>query len=304
MKRVFTLLAALLFSAFVMAQIPNKMSYQAVIRDGSNKLVSNHAVGIQLSILKDAVPIYVETHTTNTNANGLLTLEIGAGNVVSGKFAGIDWTNGSYSIKTETDPLGGTTYTIIGTSQLLSVPFALMSNIALKSLNDLDTSASNELQKLKLSNDTLYLDRGGYVYLGGNNNTLELQNIRAKSKSDSSYFETKINNEHISNLNNNNSLLQKIVSDSNYLKGLINTNTTAITNETNSRINGEQSIKSKQLSDSAYFKGQIATETTNRMIADNGIRSKMSSDSVSFRSIISSTITNLTNETNSRINSE
>jgi hypothetical protein len=72
----------------------------------------------------------VETQTTNTNANGLVTLEIGSGTIVSGTFSGIDWSNGSYFIKTETDPTGGTSYTITGTSQILSVPYAIYSKIA------------------------------------------------------------------------------------------------------------------------------------------------------------------------------
>ena len=108
MKRLFLFFAAVLFTATVWSQIPQKMSYQAVIRDAANKLVTSHAVGMQLSILKDGLPVYVETITSSTNANGLLTLEIGAGTVVSGNFKSIDWANGTYSIKTETDPTGGT----------------------------------------------------------------------------------------------------------------------------------------------------------------------------------------------------
>ncbi|MFT6843268.1 MAG: hypothetical protein ACJASR_002044, partial [Psychroserpens sp.] len=69
--------------------------------------------------------VYVETQTPTTNVNGLVSLEIGTGIVISGDFTTIDWSTDSYFIKTETDPAGGTTYTITGTSQLMSVPFAL-----------------------------------------------------------------------------------------------------------------------------------------------------------------------------------
>ena len=69
--------------------------------------------------------IYEETHTKQTDENGLINLEIGMGVVVSGDFSSIDWSIGSYFLQVETDPTGGTTYSIAGVSQLLSVPYAL-----------------------------------------------------------------------------------------------------------------------------------------------------------------------------------
>ncbi len=118
----------LTFNSF--AQAPQKMSYQAVIRNSSNALIVSTAVGIKISILQGSssgTPVFVETHTTSTNANGLASLEIGAGAPVAGTFAGINWAAGPYFIKTETDPTGGTNYTIAGTNQLISVPYALYS---------------------------------------------------------------------------------------------------------------------------------------------------------------------------------
>jgi len=110
------------------AQAPQKMSYQAVVRDAANGLIANQMVGMQISVLQGSdtgTPVYVETQTTTTNANGLASLEIGAGTVLTGTFASIDWSTGTYYIKTETDLTGGTSYTITGASQLLSVPYAL-----------------------------------------------------------------------------------------------------------------------------------------------------------------------------------
>jgi len=133
MKKIITICAAILMTASVFAQAPNKMSYQAVIRNISNALVTNSTVGMRISILQTSTSgtaVYVETQTPTTNANGLATLEIGAGTVVSGTFATIDWANGPYFVKTETDPTGGTNYTISGTSQLLSVPYALYAKSA------------------------------------------------------------------------------------------------------------------------------------------------------------------------------
>ena len=129
MKRLFTILITVLFSVALFAQTPQKMSYQAVIRNSSNALVISTPIGMQISILQGTstgTPVYVETQAPTTNANGLVTIEIGGGTIVSGSFAGIDWTAGPYYIKTEiavVAPL--TTYTITGVTQLLSVPYAL-----------------------------------------------------------------------------------------------------------------------------------------------------------------------------------
>lgn len=116
-----------LASTSMYAQAPEKMSYQAVIRDGSDALVINQAIGMQISILQGSATgssVYTESQTTTSNANGLVSVEIGMG-TTSDDFSTIDWANDTYFIKTETDPTGGTNYTITGTSQLLSVPFAL-----------------------------------------------------------------------------------------------------------------------------------------------------------------------------------
>lgn len=133
MKNIFIIGIALLFSLAAFAQAPQKMSYQTVIRDGSNALVTNQGVGIQISILQGTAigtAVYVERHFPTTNANGLATLEIGGGTVVSGTFSTINWGSNDYYVKTETDPNGGANYTITGISQLMSVPYALHAKVA------------------------------------------------------------------------------------------------------------------------------------------------------------------------------
>ena len=130
MKKIYSILAGLLLTASVFAQAPQKMSYQAVIRNSSSVLITSTPVGMKISILQGSstgTAVYVETQTPSTNANGLASLEIGTGTPVTGTFAGINWANGPYFIKTETDPTGGTVYTISGTNELMSVPYALFS---------------------------------------------------------------------------------------------------------------------------------------------------------------------------------
>jgi uncharacterized protein (TIGR02145 family) len=128
MKRLFTILAVILMAAGTFGQVPEKMSYQAVIRNTDEQLVKNTAIGMQISILQSSVSgtaVYVERQFPTTNDNGLVTIEIGDGTIVLGTFASIDWANGLYFIKTEIDINGGANYTITGTSQLISVPYAL-----------------------------------------------------------------------------------------------------------------------------------------------------------------------------------
>ncbi len=121
---------ALLFCIIVFAQAPEKFSYQAVIRNASNALITNANVGMKISILKTSAAgtvVYAESQTATTNINGLVSIQIGAGTPITGTIAAIDWSADSYYIKTETDPAGGTSYSIAGTTQLLSVPYALYS---------------------------------------------------------------------------------------------------------------------------------------------------------------------------------
>lgn len=121
------------FNAFT--QSPQKMSYQYVVRNASGVLVTNQIVGIKISILQGTptgTVVYQENYNPNpqTNANGLVSIEIGGGTPITGIFSNINWASGPYFLKTETDPTGGTNFTIVGTSQLLSVPYAIYAKTA------------------------------------------------------------------------------------------------------------------------------------------------------------------------------
>lgn len=206
MKYLFLSISFLLIVVNGLAQSTNNMSFQAVIRDASGELVSNSSVGLKMSVLQGSVSgieVYSETHNEMTNANGLLSLEIGGGTVVSGVYGEIDWSNGPYFLKREVDPLGGSNYVVSGTSQFLSVPYAIFASAADTVFNvpagfdgdytnltnkpsiptntsdltndsgfltaEIDSSTTNEIQELSVSTtkDTLFLSSGNYVLIPG-----------------------------------------------------------------------------------------------------------------------------------------
>ncbi|MFH0758623.1 MAG: DUF1566 domain-containing protein [Bacteroidota bacterium] len=132
MKKIVSSFAIAWMMISINAQAPEMISYQAVIRNGSGVLITNTEVGMRISILQGSrtgTAVYVETQSPTTNGNGLVITEIGTGNS-SDDFSDINWADGPFFIKTETDPDGGSNYSISGTSQLLSVPYALHSKTA------------------------------------------------------------------------------------------------------------------------------------------------------------------------------
>jgi uncharacterized protein (TIGR02145 family) len=160
MRKLYSIVASLILTISIFAQAPQQFSYQAVVRGLNNELAVGKYIGMRFSLLQGSNTgnaVYIETHTTLTNANGLISIAIGNGTVVSGTFENIDWSKGPYFVKTETDITGGKNYSVISTSQLLSVPYALFS--------------ANEKDEQKLSvsasGDTLYLQNGGFVIIPG-----------------------------------------------------------------------------------------------------------------------------------------
>jgi len=97
MKKVLTILVAVLITASVFAQTPEKVTYQAVVRDNNSTLITSTQVGIEINIYQTTASgtlVYTETQTPTTNVNGLLSIEIGG----QTGFDRIDWANGPYFI--------------------------------------------------------------------------------------------------------------------------------------------------------------------------------------------------------------
>lgn len=170
MKQLITMVICLSWVIGLSAQIPNSFKYQAVVRDNAGQVFVNKAVAFQISILQTSesgAVVYSETHSAQTNAFGLVNLEIGAGIIVSGTFSGIDWGSDSYFVKIELDSYNSGLFTEMGTSQLLSVPYALY---AKQSGNGLTISGSAQ------PGDILYHNGASWVALskGANGQTLRL----------------------------------------------------------------------------------------------------------------------------------
>ncbi|MEN8120101.1 MAG: fibrobacter succinogenes major paralogous domain-containing protein [Bacteroidota bacterium] len=183
MKKITPIIKALILSIFInllflstiIAQAPEGFTYQAVIRDASGGIIINTDVGMQISILQGTVSgtsVYTETFTPTSNDFGLINLNIGDGTIVSGDFTSIDWSADTYFVKIEIDENGGSSYTEMGTSQLMSVPYALHAktadNVFSGNYNDLTNTPTNvstftndagyltaEVQDLNLATNTL-----------------------------------------------------------------------------------------------------------------------------------------------------
>lgn len=157
------LIAILLPIASLVAQIPQAMKYQTVIRNASGEPLANTNVGLRLTIVEDGQDVYEETYDINTDARGLVSLNLGQGNT-SDSFSGIAWDTNDYALEVEVDTNGGTNYQFVGSSTLLSVPFAMTAQTALD-VDDADADPTNELQTLNLSGNTLSITNGNSVTL-------------------------------------------------------------------------------------------------------------------------------------------
>jgi hypothetical protein len=164
MKTTFLFALFCLLWINILAQFPDAFKYQAVIRDASGGIIADKVVFFKISILSGGVTgtvVYKENHTDcQTNAFGLVDIEIGKGASELGTFSSINWGSGSYFMKVEIFPTGATGWQEMGTTQLLSVPYALYAK-DVQNKEDADADATNELQKISISGTVLTLDKGG-----------------------------------------------------------------------------------------------------------------------------------------------
>jgi hypothetical protein len=130
MKQNFILILMLLIVATatdLLAQAPQSFKYQSIARDGADVLISDANIHLEISI-HDLTPsgtvVYKERHNVTTNSLGLFTISVGAGEATD-NFALIDWRGGAKFIEVAADFTGGTNFSSLGTTQLLSVPYAL-----------------------------------------------------------------------------------------------------------------------------------------------------------------------------------
>jgi trimeric autotransporter adhesin len=204
----FLLFLSVVFSST--AQAPESFKYQAVARDLSGQTVNNSTISLRLSILNNATSgsiVFQETQSVTTNDFGLFSISIGEGSLVAGSFSGIDWANGAKFLKVETDFTGGSAYTEMGTSQLLSVPYALYAKYAGTALLPNGTSTGNT----SFWNGTEWVTNNSNIYNNGNfiglgtNAPLQKLDIRGQVNIslDSSYM---INNNSVLNTRGTNNL--------------------------------------------------------------------------------------------------
>jgi hypothetical protein len=161
-------LCFLLLTLVVKAQTPpNAFNYSAVARNAAGQPIATTTIGIQITILKTSpagVSQYSENHFVNTDAFGLFNLVIGAGAVQSGSMATIDWSNDNYYLKVGMDATGGTNFLTMGTTQLLSVPYAMYA----KSAGSVSGGTGITITSVSSAGDTLYLSNGQSFVAGGN----------------------------------------------------------------------------------------------------------------------------------------
>jgi uncharacterized protein (TIGR02145 family) len=157
----------MLFPLFGFSQAPQKINFQSILRNTNGEVVANKSVSLKISILSGSITgtsVYSETHTKTTDASGLISLQIGSGSVSSGVFNNIDWGNAAHFIKLEADFSGGSNYVVLGTQELMSVPYALYAG---KTDTNVLNLTNRLASKLNISDFPLGTTTGNMQYWNG-----------------------------------------------------------------------------------------------------------------------------------------
>lgn len=128
MKTLFTLVFYFAVLGAITAQAPQAFNYQGVARDNAGVPLSNQNISLEIALLEGSptgVEVYKETHQVSTGATGVFSLQVGTGAAINGNFTDIDWGAADHYLQLGLDATGGSNYQTMGTSQLLSVPYAL-----------------------------------------------------------------------------------------------------------------------------------------------------------------------------------
>ncbi|MFN8297312.1 MAG: hypothetical protein U0T69_14030 [Chitinophagales bacterium] len=193
MKTIFSTLLLLAISLSLVAQTPQGINYQTVVRNVSGAVLANTNVGVKINIRSGSASgtiVYAESHAVTTNQFGLVNFIIGQGTVISGTFANINWGNGTYFAETLVDPAGGTSYVTVGTQQLMSVPYALYAAASHRSDTSAYSASSGDTTMWLKNGNKIYYNKG-YVGISTNNPLNQLHvigNIRAGVETDSNYI--------------------------------------------------------------------------------------------------------------------
>ncbi len=171
MKKIYFFLLLLCLPFFVMAQVPQKVKYKAVARDGDGSLIRNTRIDLRLSILSALTgedEEYIEEHTVSTNQYGMFVVDLGNGAATKGDFEAIKWEEGGKYLRVQLKTSTQASYVTIGTSQIVSVPYALYSEKAKGLTGENDISNINEIQTINIRGDTITLsNNGGQINIGG-----------------------------------------------------------------------------------------------------------------------------------------
>ena len=126
MKAILTF-SMLLITAFLYGQVPQRMSYHALIKNDVSGIITNQKITLRTAIRQgspNGETVYMELHETQTSSSGIASVSIGNGDVIQGQFENIDWSKGNYFITSEADIDGDNIFSEVTLRELLSVPYA------------------------------------------------------------------------------------------------------------------------------------------------------------------------------------